>query len=139
VHNRRHKGRVGDVVAAAPAVAAPTQHLTVLHVGQIAQQDIPPESYSEPDTLVEPDVAVSPANPDWAVAVAHDGRYPDGGAVDITYAWTHDGGKATTAVRPGITSRCRALPSRRVARGTVPPTRSWRGARTAACTCRSCP
>jgi hypothetical protein len=84
---------LATVVAAAPAVAATTPHLTVLHVGQIAQQDIPPESYSEPDTLVEPDVAVSPINPDWAVAVAHDGRYPDGGAVDITYAWTHDGGK----------------------------------------------
>jgi hypothetical protein len=84
---------VAAVVAAAPAVAAPPPNLTVLHVGQIAQQDIPPESYSEPDTLVEPDVAVSPTNPDWAVAVAHDGRYPDGGAVDITYAWTHDGGK----------------------------------------------
>ncbi len=84
---------LATVVAAAPAVAATTPHLTVLSVGQIAQQDIPPESYSEPDTLVEPDVAVSPTKPDWAVAVAHDGRYPDGGAVDITYAWTHDGGK----------------------------------------------
>jgi hypothetical protein len=84
---------LATVVAAAQAVAATTPHLTILHVGQIAQQDIPPESYSEPDTLVEPDVAVSPTNADWAVAVAHDGRYPDGGAVDITYAWTHDGGK----------------------------------------------
>lgn len=84
---------LATAVAAAPALAQPGAGVTVLHVGQIAQQDIPPESYSEPDTLVEPDVAVSPTNPNWAVAVAHDGRYPDGGAVDITYAWTHDGGR----------------------------------------------
>jgi hypothetical protein len=80
------------VIATAPATAA-TSGPTVLHLGQIAEQDIAPQAGSEPDTLVEPDVQVSPTNPDWAVAVAHDGRYPDGGAVDITYAWTHDGGK----------------------------------------------
>jgi hypothetical protein len=79
-------------LATAPASAAPAGP-TVLHLGQIAEQDIAPQPGSEPDTLVEPDVQVSPTNPDWAVAVAHDGRYPNGGAVDITYAWTHDGGK----------------------------------------------
>jgi hypothetical protein len=42
---------------------------------------------------VEPDVAVSPVNPRIAVAAAHDGRFPDGGAVAIAYAWTHDGGQ----------------------------------------------
>lgn len=47
---------------------------------------------SEPDTLVEPDVGVSPIDANIAVAVAHDGRYPDGGAVGIEYSWTHDGG-----------------------------------------------
>ncbi|HST65556.1 MAG TPA: sialidase family protein [Mycobacteriales bacterium] len=61
-------------------------------VGQISRQDVAPQPGSEPDTLVEPDVAVSPVNPRIAVAVAHDGRFPDGGAVDISYAWTHDGG-----------------------------------------------
>lgn len=80
------------VVAIAPAAAAPPGP-RVLHLGQIAAQDIAPQPGSEPDTLVEPDVQVSPMNPNWAVAVAHDGRYPDGGAVDITYAWTHDGGR----------------------------------------------
>jgi len=59
---------------------------------------------SEPDTLVEPDVAVSPVNPDLAVAVAHDGRYPDGGAVGIEHAWTHDGGATWHhAPLPGVT------------------------------------
>jgi hypothetical protein len=95
---------LATIIATAPAVADPAPSLTVLHVGQIAEQDIPPESYSEPDTLVEPDIEVSPTNPDWAVAAAHDGRYPDGGAVDISYSWTHDGGKTWHhAPVPGIT------------------------------------
>jgi hypothetical protein len=64
----------------------------VLHVGQIDQQDIAPRTGSEPQTLVEPDVAVSPLNPQIAVAASHDGRFAGGGAIDISYAWTHDGG-----------------------------------------------
>ena len=96
-------GAAASVVAVAPALADP-QSLTLLHVGQIDQQDIAPQPGSEPDTLVEPDIEVSPTNPDWAVAAAHDGRYPDGGAVDISYAWTHDGGKTWHhAPVPGIT------------------------------------
>jgi hypothetical protein len=78
-------GAVRPVTAAAPAPS-------VLHVGQIDRQDVAPQPGSEPDTLVEPDVAASPANPDIAVAVAHDGRFPTGGAVAIAYAWTRDGG-----------------------------------------------
>ena len=59
---------------------------------------------SEPDTLVEPDIAVSPVNPALAVAVAHDGRYPDGGAVGIEHAWTRDGGATWHhAPLPGVT------------------------------------
>ncbi len=42
--------------------------------------------------MVEPDVAVSPLDRNVAIAAAHDGRFPDGGAVDISFAWTHDGG-----------------------------------------------
>lgn len=75
---------VGAAGAAAPSLA---------HVSQIDRQDIPPLPGSEPDTLVEPDVAVSPIDPNVAIEAAHDGRYPDGGAVDISYAWTHDGGR----------------------------------------------
>ena len=76
---------------AQPATAAPA-HPVVLALRQAAEQDVPPAEGSEPDTLVEPDIAVSLTNPDTAVAVAHDGRYPDGGAVGITHAWTRDGG-----------------------------------------------
>lgn len=83
---------VSVATASSAAAAAPARSPVVVHVGQIDRQDIPSQPGSEPDTLVEPDVAVSPLNPAIAVAVAHDGRFPDGGAVDISYAWTHDGG-----------------------------------------------
>ncbi|MCU1659809.1 MAG: hypothetical protein JWO57_4465 [Pseudonocardiales bacterium] len=93
------------VFAAAPAATARALRApAILHVGQIDQQDIAPQPGSEPDTLVEPDVAVSPLDRNVAVAAAHDGRYPDGGAVDISYAWTHDGGRTWQhAPLPGIT------------------------------------
>jgi hypothetical protein len=92
--------RVAGAVAAAVLVVplststsgAASRTPRVLDVAQIARQDIAPKSGSEPDTLVEPHVAVDPLQPHTAVAVAHDGRYPDGGAVDISYSWTRDGG-----------------------------------------------
>ena len=99
----------GATVAAPPASAHADVPL-VTKVGQIAQQDVPSfpgsatSTASEPDTLVEPDVAVSPLDPDVAVAAAHDSRFPDGGAVGITHVWTHDGGKNWKhAPVPGIT------------------------------------
>src|SRR3978361_185398 len=85
---RRRRSRIAVTAAvpviclsAAPVLAASAGPPSVLHVGQIAQQDLPRLPGSERDTLVEPDVAVSPLNSHIAVAVAHDGRYPDGGAV----------------------------------------------------------
>ncbi|WP_199512626.1 sialidase family protein [Nucisporomicrobium flavum] len=79
------------ISASVPAVAG-VRHPTVLTLGQVSRQDVPAAPGSEPDTLVEPDIAVSPVDRDVAVAAAHDGRYPDGGAVGITHAWTRDGG-----------------------------------------------
>jgi hypothetical protein len=95
----------GGSPAAASAPATLRAHTpTILHVGQIAEQDIAGQPGSEPDTLVEPDIAVSPRDPRIAVAAAHDGRFPDGGAVDISYAWTHDGGQTWHhAAVPGLT------------------------------------
>jgi hypothetical protein len=106
---RRGVGVVGGlaaavVVAAGPATALQPGPPSVLNVGQIARQDVPVLPGSEPDTLVEPDVAVSPLDPDLAVAVAHDGRYPDGGAVGIEHAWTDNGGATWHhAPLPGVT------------------------------------
>ena len=82
----------GGVLSAGTS-AATTPAASVVHVGQIIAQDVAPQPGSEPDTVVEPDVAVSPVDSRIAVAVSHDGRYPDGGAVGISYAWTHDGGQ----------------------------------------------
>ena len=93
------------VMGAVPALASVNGPPSVLHVGQIASQDVPVLPGSEADTLVEPDVAVSPVNPDIAVAAAHNGRYPDGGAVGIDYTWTHDGGRTWHhQPLPGVTS-----------------------------------
>jgi len=77
---------------AAPALAAPSGPPAVLHVGQIGRQTVAAHGNCEPDTLVEPDIAVSPFNTKIEVAVAHDCRFASGGSVDIFYAWTNDGG-----------------------------------------------
>jgi hypothetical protein len=81
-------------LAAAPAVGARQSPPVVIHQGLVTRQDIPSQTGSEPDTVVEPDVAVSPTNRDIAVAAAHDSRFPDGGAVDISVAWTSDAGRS---------------------------------------------
>jgi hypothetical protein len=87
----------GPAQAAGPATA-------VLHVGLVTEQDVASQPGSEPDTVVEPDVAVSPLDRDIAVAAAHDSRFPDGGAVGISYSWTHDGGASWQhAPLPGLT------------------------------------
>ncbi len=93
-------GVVAIVTAAftSPVPAAATHKPTVprprvLALALAAAQDVPSAPGSEPDTLVEPDIAASPVNPDIAVAAAHDSRYADGGAVGITHAWTRDGGR----------------------------------------------
>jgi hypothetical protein len=88
----------------APALAAPSGPPAVLHVGQIGRQTVESHGNCEPDTLVEPDIAVSPFNTKIEVAVAHDCRFATGGAVDIFYAWTHDGGAHWQQSRlPGLT------------------------------------
>jgi hypothetical protein len=90
---------------AAAAAASSSSGAAVVHASQIARQDVPALPGSEPDTLVEPDVAVSPVNSRVAVAVSHDGRYPDGGAVGIETAWTSDGGASWHhRPLPGVTA-----------------------------------
>jgi hypothetical protein len=84
-------------LATGQAVAAQTLHTAraapaILHVGRIDRQDVAAHGNCERDTLAEPDVAISPLDQRVQVAVAHDCRFSSGGAVDISYAWTHDGG-----------------------------------------------
>jgi hypothetical protein len=91
---------VGAAVAVVTASAAPATATAlakahgpaVLNVQQIARQEVAPRPGSEPDTLVEPDIAVSTRDPRVAVAVSHEGRFANGGAVAIAHAWTRDGG-----------------------------------------------
>jgi hypothetical protein len=91
------------VLPATTASAAPAP-LPVQHSGVVTRQDVPAQPGSEPDTVTEPDVAVDPARPDVAIAAAHDSRFPDGGAVDISVAWTADGGGTWHHdAAPGIT------------------------------------
>jgi hypothetical protein len=79
--------------AAGAAGAAPAARRPVVLSGQqIARQEVTPRPGSEPDTLVEPDIAVSPRDPRIAVSASHEGRFPDGGASAIMHAWTRDGG-----------------------------------------------
>jgi hypothetical protein len=82
----------GAAVPFAGSASAATTSLPVLHSRLVTEQDIASRPGSEPDTVVEPDVAVDPAHPNVAIAAAHDSRFRDGGAVDITVAWTADGG-----------------------------------------------
>lgn len=81
-------------LAGTPALAARSSSPVVIHQGQVTRQDIASQPGSEPDTVVEPDVAVSPTNSNVAIAAAHDSRFSDGGAVDISVAWTANAGKS---------------------------------------------
>ncbi|MDQ1427571.1 MAG: hypothetical protein QOK39_1047 [Acidimicrobiaceae bacterium] len=81
-------GSVGRPASAGTLSGTPS----VLHVGQVTRQDVPSQPGSEADTVVEPDVAVSPVNANIAIAAAHDSRFPNGGAVDISVAWTSNAG-----------------------------------------------
>jgi hypothetical protein len=95
---------LGSLGIAVPALAAPSGQPGVLHVGQIGRQTVASHGNCERDTLVEPDIAVSLFNSKIEVAVAHDCRFASGGAVDIFYAWTHDGGAHWHQSRlPGLT------------------------------------
>lgn len=87
------------------AASAAPGTLPVLQSGVVTRQDVAPQPGSEPNTVVEPDVAVDQANPQIAVAAAQDGRFPDGGAVAISVAWTADGGGTWHHMpAPGITT-----------------------------------
>lgn len=98
--NSRMGGRVSVLflcvvalgMAGIPAAAARPRAAVVIHQGLVTRQDVASQPGSEADTVVEPDVAVSPRNRDVAIAVAHDSRFADGGAVDISVAWTRNSG-----------------------------------------------
>lgn len=64
---------------------------------EISRDTIQSSGNSQARTQVEPDIAVDPNNPQVVVAAFQEGRFPDGGAVAIGYATSHDGGQTWAA------------------------------------------
>ncbi len=65
----------------------------------------PIQDYIQPDTQIEPSIAVNPANPKNAVAVYQEGRIADGGDATNGFATTFDGGKTWKyGELPGLTT-----------------------------------
>src|SRR3989449_6656909 len=65
----------------------------------------PIQDYVQPDTQIEPSIAVNPANPKNAVTVYQEGRIADGGDATNGYATTFDGGKTWRyGELPGLTT-----------------------------------
>ena len=85
----------------APAQPFRTRHL----VRQVSQDPFAGAAGSEADTQVEPHIAIDPGDPSIVVAVVQEGRFDGGGgAVDIGFATSRDGGATWTAGSlPGLT------------------------------------
>jgi hypothetical protein len=114
VEGQRHLEMVMRLLAPAAPLPSPLVRSTtnadfgtLQHVRQISHDTLPAQGASQPDTQIEPDIAVDPNNDQTIVAVFQQGRYSDGGSVDPGYATSHDGGatwkrgnlpKLTTAV-----------------------------------------
>jgi hypothetical protein len=65
----------------------------------------PIQDYVQPDTEIEPSIAVNPANPRNVVTVYQEGRIADGGDATNGFATSFDGGKTwTTGELPGLTT-----------------------------------
>ena len=65
----------------------------------------PIQDYVQPDTQIEPSIAVNPANPKNVVTVYQEGRIADGGDATNGFATSLDGGKSwKTGELPGLTS-----------------------------------
>jgi hypothetical protein len=65
----------------------------------------PIQDYVQPDTQIEPSIAVNPANPLNVVAAYQEGRLADGGDATNGYATSLDGGRTwTSGELPGLTT-----------------------------------
>jgi len=72
---------------------------------QIAATPDPIQDYVQPDTQIEPSVAVNPANPKNVVVAYQEGRIADGGDATNGFATTFDGGQTWTyGELPGLTT-----------------------------------
>jgi hypothetical protein len=66
-------------------------------VHPIASDTVPSINGAQPDTEIEPDIAIDPGNPSIITAGAQQGRYIDGGSADPGYATSHNGGRTWTS------------------------------------------
>jgi hypothetical protein len=79
------------------AVAAPKSSdsfTTVKGMGQISQDTLTGPPLSEPDTEVEPDIAVDPNNSDHITTAFHAGEFEFGAAAGIGFSTSLDGGRS---------------------------------------------
>ena len=100
-HDRLHAAMVARGLHPQPAIPAtrntakgPNAFRKATHVKRISQDTLEAQPGSEPDTQIEPDIAVDPNNPNDVVAVFQQGRFPGGGSVDPGWAASLDGGKS---------------------------------------------
>jgi hypothetical protein len=97
-------------VLAAPAAAqtAPTlvrDVKTGMWKGGTRDASAPVADYVQPDTEIEPSIAVNPNDPNNAVAVYQEGRIDSGGDATNGYATTFDGGRTWQyGELPGLTT-----------------------------------
>jgi hypothetical protein len=70
----------------------------VRNTQQIGTDAVPPPEplHAQPDTTVEPDIAMDPNDPDDIVATYQEGRFRNGAAADIGWATSLDGGRTWT-------------------------------------------
>src|SRR5258708_242236 len=106
---------IGGLVTASVLVAAPPGPAPVLirdvktgvdKLGsQVPASPDPIQDYVQPDTQIEPSIAVNPANPKNVVTVYQEGRIADGRDATHGSATSFDGGKTwVTAELPGLTT-----------------------------------
>src|SRR5205807_8815848 len=99
---RLHASGQSPTLGKASAAAPVPQVVHDVKVGrdklgsQIPGGTDPIQDYIQPDTQIEPSIAVNPANPKNAVAVYQEGRIADGGDATNGFATTFDGGSTWT-------------------------------------------
>src|SRR4051795_6051231 len=103
----------GLAIAAPASAAAPPPVLVhdvqtgMYRLGTVPIPDggDPIQDYTQPDTQIEPSIAVNPANPRNVVAAYQEGRIASGGDATNGYATSFDGGETWTyGELPGLTT-----------------------------------
>ena len=97
-HCARMRRAFGIALACTIGLLQPARSVAqAVSATEITRETIQAASGAQAHTQVEPDIAVDPNNPQIVVAVVQQGRFPDGGATEIGYATSHDGGQTWTA------------------------------------------